>query len=128
MITRSAAVDATASNGFSQGCQAARSFDAKPAPLVFAFLGAVVVGLASSVAGTRAVGESLSLAFAVAYLIAAGTFGSARNRLICDPATVSCASGRGPEPAKKPPLANSDGSYSTFVDHQKVMTTMRGNS
>jgi hypothetical protein len=53
--------------------KAARSFDAKPAPLVFAFLGAVVVGLASSVAGTRAVGESLSLAFAVAYLIAAGT-------------------------------------------------------
>ena len=53
--------------------KAARSFDAKPAPLVFALLGAAVVGLASSVAGIRVVGESLSLAFAAAYLLAAGT-------------------------------------------------------
>src|ERR1700684_2802101 len=53
--------------------KAARSFDAKPAPLVFVFLGAAIVGLASSVAGTRVVGESLSLAFAAAYLLAAGT-------------------------------------------------------
>jgi diguanylate cyclase (GGDEF)-like protein len=51
--------------------KAARSFDAKPAPVIFAFLGAAFVGSASSFPGMRAVTGSLSLAFGVAYLLAA---------------------------------------------------------
>jgi diguanylate cyclase (GGDEF)-like protein len=53
--------------------KAARSFDAKPAPLVFAILGAVVVGLASSGTGTRALAGLLSLGFSAGYLLAAAT-------------------------------------------------------
>jgi hypothetical protein len=41
--------------------KAARSFDAKPAPVIFAFLGVAVVGSASSFPGMRAVTGSLSL-------------------------------------------------------------------
>jgi hypothetical protein len=51
--------------------KAARSFDAKPAPLIFALFGAAVVGLASSFPGMRAVAGSLSLVFSAGYLFAA---------------------------------------------------------
>jgi diguanylate cyclase (GGDEF)-like protein len=51
--------------------KAARSFDAKPAPLIFAFFGVVVIGLASSFPGMRTVAGSLSLAFGAVYLFAA---------------------------------------------------------
>jgi diguanylate cyclase (GGDEF)-like protein len=51
--------------------KAARSFDARPAPLIFAFFGAAVVGLASSFPGVRAVAGSVSLVFSAGYLFAA---------------------------------------------------------
>ena len=51
--------------------KAARTFDAKPAPLVLALFGTVVVGLASGVPGLRAVAGSLALATGAVYLFAA---------------------------------------------------------
>jgi diguanylate cyclase (GGDEF)-like protein len=51
--------------------KATRSFNAKPAPLIIALLGAVAVGLASSFPGMRTMAGSLSLAFSAAYLFAA---------------------------------------------------------
>ncbi len=53
--------------------KAARTFDAKPAPLVLALLGTVIVGLASGVPGLRAVVGSLALATGAIYLLAAAT-------------------------------------------------------
>jgi hypothetical protein len=53
--------------------KAARTFDAKPAPLVLALLGTVAVGLASGAPGMRAVAGSLSLATGASYLFAAAT-------------------------------------------------------
>jgi diguanylate cyclase (GGDEF)-like protein len=55
------------------GWKAARTFDARPAPLVLALLGMVVVGLASSIRGFQDVTFSLSLATSVIYYIAAAT-------------------------------------------------------
>jgi diguanylate cyclase (GGDEF)-like protein len=51
--------------------KAARTFDAKPAQLSFAFLGAVVVGIAGTVPGLRFVAGSLSLLFSAVYMLAA---------------------------------------------------------
>ncbi len=53
--------------------KAARTFDAKPAPLSLALLGAAVVGLANGVPGVREVAGSLSLAMGGLYLLAAAT-------------------------------------------------------
>jgi GGDEF domain-containing protein len=50
--------------------KAARTFDGKPAPLVLALLGVVIVGLASGVSGMRHVLGSLILATAAVYLLA----------------------------------------------------------
>jgi diguanylate cyclase (GGDEF)-like protein len=52
---------------------AARTFDAKPAQLIFALLGAVVVGVAGTVPGMRFAAGSLSLAFSDVYMLAAAT-------------------------------------------------------
>jgi diguanylate cyclase (GGDEF)-like protein len=49
----------------------ARTFDAKPAPLVLALLGTVIVGLAGGVPGVRAVAGSLGLGAGGIYLFAA---------------------------------------------------------
>jgi diguanylate cyclase (GGDEF)-like protein len=51
--------------------KAARIFDAKPAQLSFAFLGAVGVGVAGTVPGMRFVAGSLSLLFSAVYMLAA---------------------------------------------------------
>jgi hypothetical protein len=53
--------------------KAARTFDAKPAPVVLVLLGLAVVGLASSVPGIRHVTESLSFVTGAVYLLAAAT-------------------------------------------------------
>ena len=53
------------------GWKAARTFDAKPAPLTLVLLGAVVVGLASSIRSLQDVTWSLSLATSAVYLFAA---------------------------------------------------------
>jgi diguanylate cyclase (GGDEF)-like protein len=53
------------------GWKAARAFDAKPAPLILVLLGAVVVGLASSIRSLQDVAWSLSLATSAIYLFAA---------------------------------------------------------
>jgi diguanylate cyclase (GGDEF)-like protein len=53
------------------GWKAARTFDAKPAPLILVLLGAVVVGLASSIRSLQDVTWSLSLATSAVYLFAA---------------------------------------------------------
>jgi diguanylate cyclase (GGDEF)-like protein len=53
--------------------KAARAFDAKPAPLLLAILGVVVVGLTSIIPGVREVSRSMSLATASVYLFAAAT-------------------------------------------------------
>jgi diguanylate cyclase (GGDEF)-like protein len=53
--------------------KAARAFDAKPAPLRLAFLGAVVVSLAGSIPVIRQFGGSISLATASIYLFATAT-------------------------------------------------------
>jgi diguanylate cyclase (GGDEF)-like protein len=50
--------------------KAARSFESKPAPVIFVFFGAVVVGLASGFPGMRAAAGALNLAFGVVYLLA----------------------------------------------------------
>ena len=53
------------------GWKAARTFDAKPAPLILVLLGAAVVGLASSIRSLQDVAWSLSLATSAVYLFAA---------------------------------------------------------
>jgi diguanylate cyclase (GGDEF)-like protein len=53
--------------------KAARIFDARQAQLIFAFLGAVVVGVTGTVPGTRYAAGSLSLAFSAVYMLAATT-------------------------------------------------------
>jgi hypothetical protein len=53
------------------GWKAARTFDAKPAPLILVLLGAVVVRLASSIRSLQDVTWSLSLATSAVYLFAA---------------------------------------------------------
>ena len=53
--------------------KAARTFDARPAPLVLALLGMVVVGLVSGIPGIRHISGSLGLALSSAYLFAAAT-------------------------------------------------------
>jgi diguanylate cyclase (GGDEF)-like protein len=53
--------------------KAARTFDAKRAQLIFALLGAVVVGVAGTVPGMRFAAGSLSLAFSAVYMFAATT-------------------------------------------------------
>ena len=55
------------------GWKAARTFDATPAPLVLVLLGAVVVGIASSIRSLQDVTWSLSLAISAVYLFAAAT-------------------------------------------------------
>jgi diguanylate cyclase (GGDEF)-like protein len=50
--------------------KAARTFEKKPAPLVLALLGAIVVVVANAIPGTRGVAGFLSLAAASLYLIA----------------------------------------------------------
>jgi diguanylate cyclase (GGDEF)-like protein len=50
--------------------KAARSFEGKPAPVMLAFFGAAVVGLASGFAGIRAAAGALNLAFGAVYLLA----------------------------------------------------------
>jgi diguanylate cyclase (GGDEF)-like protein len=51
--------------------KAARTFDARPAPLLFALLGAVIVALVSGFPATRDIAGLLSLATSVVYLLAA---------------------------------------------------------
>jgi diguanylate cyclase (GGDEF)-like protein len=51
--------------------KAARAFDAKPAPLTVALLGAVVIGLASSFPDTRAAAWQVGIAIGAVYLFAA---------------------------------------------------------
>jgi diguanylate cyclase (GGDEF)-like protein len=51
--------------------KAARAFDAKPAPLTVALLGAVVIGLASSSPDTRAAAWQVGIAIGAVYLFAA---------------------------------------------------------
>jgi diguanylate cyclase (GGDEF)-like protein len=51
--------------------KAARAFDAKPAPITVALLGAVVIGLASSFPDTRAAAWPVGIAIGAAYLFAA---------------------------------------------------------
>jgi diguanylate cyclase (GGDEF)-like protein len=51
--------------------KAARAFDAKPAPLAIALLGATVIGLASSFPGTRAAAWPVGMAIGDVYLFAA---------------------------------------------------------
>lgn len=51
--------------------KAVRTFDAKPAPLVLALLGMVIVGLASGIPGLRNISGSLGLALSSIYLFAA---------------------------------------------------------
>jgi diguanylate cyclase (GGDEF)-like protein len=53
--------------------KAARIFDGRPAQLIFALLGAVVVGVAGTVPGMRFAAGSLSLAFSAVYMFAATT-------------------------------------------------------
>jgi diguanylate cyclase (GGDEF)-like protein len=53
--------------------KAVRTFDAKPAPLVLALLGMVIVGLASAIPGLRNISGSLGLALSSVYLFAAAT-------------------------------------------------------
>ena len=51
--------------------KAVRTFDAKSAPVVLAFLGAIVVGLANSIPAMRSVTGLLTLATSAVYLLAA---------------------------------------------------------
>src|SRR5487761_2464760 len=51
--------------------KSARALDAKPAPLVFALLGTLIVGLANSIPSVRDVTGSFGLAAGSAYLFAA---------------------------------------------------------
>jgi diguanylate cyclase (GGDEF)-like protein len=53
--------------------KAARTFDAKPAQLSFALLGAVVVGVAGTVPGMRFAAGSLNLVFSAVYMLATAT-------------------------------------------------------
>ena len=53
--------------------KAARTFDAKPAPVVLVLLGVAVVVVAKGVPGLRDIAESLSLAAGVVYSLAAAT-------------------------------------------------------
>jgi len=53
--------------------KAARTFDAKPAPLALALLGPVAVGLANGVPGMRDIAGSLGLATGAVYFFAAAT-------------------------------------------------------
>jgi diguanylate cyclase (GGDEF)-like protein len=53
--------------------KAARTFDARQAQLVFALLGAVVVGVAGTVPSMRFAAGSLSLAFSAVYMLATAT-------------------------------------------------------
>jgi diguanylate cyclase (GGDEF)-like protein len=53
--------------------KAARTFDAKPAQLIFALLGAMVVGVTGTVPGMRSTAGSLSLAFSAVYMLATAT-------------------------------------------------------
>jgi diguanylate cyclase (GGDEF)-like protein len=53
--------------------KAARTFDAKPALLIFALLGAVVVGVAGTIPGLRFAAGSLSLVFSAVYMLATAT-------------------------------------------------------
>jgi hypothetical protein len=53
--------------------KAARTFDAKPAQLSFALLGAVVVGVAGTVPDMRFAAGSLNLVFSAVYMLATAT-------------------------------------------------------